>query len=117
MSDDFLYFLDTNAASEFMRRRDRGLVEKVERHMPQLRLSSIVWMELQYGAYKRPDMPVFGERLVRLRERIVEVEVFDERAADASAQIEAYLEMKKPKEERLFNCGACIVAWGRCGNK
>jgi len=101
VNDDFLYFLDTNAASEFMRGRDKRLVEQVERHMSQLRLSSIVWTELRYGAYKRPDMPVFQERLVRLRERIVEVEVFDERAADAAAQLQAYLEMLKPNAQPI----------------
>jgi len=92
-----------------MRRRDNRLVEQVERHMPQLRLSSIVWTELQYGAYKKQGMPVFRERLLRLRERIVEIEAFDERAADAAAQLQAYLELLKPNAQKIGDMD-CLIA-------
>jgi len=92
MNDEVLYFLDTNAASEFGRRRNRGLVELMHRHRPQLRLSSIVLSELEYGAYKQGNEPVFRKRLLRLREHIPLVESFDEHAARWAGKVRAYLD-------------------------
>jgi len=101
MDDSDIYFLDTNAASAFGRKRKQRLVELMHRHKSQLRLSSVVWAELEYGAYKRPDEPVFRERLVRLREHIADVEPFDERAASWAAKVRAYLENLKPNAQPI----------------
>jgi len=97
MNDSDIYFLDTNAASAFGRKRNLRLVELMHRHKSQLRLSSVVWAELEYGAYKREDEPVFRERLTRLREHIADIEPFDEHAATWAAKVRAYLEGRGEK--------------------
>jgi len=109
MNDEALYFLDTNAASAFARKRDTRLVALVEQHLPQLRLSSIVWSELEYGAYKKAHEPVFRERLVRLRGRIVEVEAFDEVAATWAGKVRAHLATLKPNAQQIGTIDALIA--------
>jgi len=92
MSEKVLYFLDTNAASEFMLGRDGHLVAQVEAHMAQCRLSAIVWKELEYRAKKHPERRKYRENLVSLRERIVEIEPLDEAAASLAVDVQVYLE-------------------------
>ncbi len=47
-----LYLPDTNAFSVYFRRRDESLVARVAAAFPQLRLSTVVLAELEYGAAK-----------------------------------------------------------------
>jgi len=91
------YFLDTNAASEFMRGHDRHLVALVERYRARLRLSSIVWSELEFGAQNRPEVRKYRDNLLRLREYIVAIEPFDELAARDTGTVRAYLEPRGKK--------------------
>jgi len=92
MADEVIYFLDTNAASEFMRGRDAELVAQVEAHMAQCRLSAIVWKELEYRAKKHPERRQYRENLVRLRRSIANIEPFDELAASLAVTVQVYLE-------------------------
>jgi len=92
MNAETIYFLDTNAASEFMRGRDTRLVAKVEAHMAQCRLSAIVWKELGYRAKKYPERRKYRQNLVSLRERIAQVEAFDEAAASLAVDVQVVLE-------------------------
>jgi len=91
MGECELYFLDTNAVSAFLLGRDAALVASVDKAMSRLLLSSVVWGELWYGMLKRPDRPRLRSGLVRLRERIVDVEPFDERASEVAAEVRTYL--------------------------
>jgi len=109
MIDDCIYFLDTNAASAFARRRDKHLAARVEEHLAQVRLSAVVWAELEYGVSKKEDVPVFRERLLWLRERIVEVEPFDEKAAKAAGELRAYFELLRPNSQPIGRMD-CLIA-------
>jgi len=92
-----LYFLDSNAASAFMKGRDARLVELVCEYRERLLLSSIVWSELEFGAQKRAEVRKYRENLVRLREHIVDIEPFDELAARDTGTVRAYLEARGKK--------------------
>jgi len=109
MSNAEIFFLDTNAASEFGRGRNLRLMELMHRHRPKLRLSSIVWSELEYGAYKKAHEPVFRERLIRLREHIPLVDIFDEHAARWAGKVRAHLELLKPNAQPIGPMDALIA--------
>jgi len=91
------YFLDTNTASAFLKGKDERLVWLVERYSARLRLSAIVLSELEFGAQNRPEVRKYRENLVRLREYIADVELFDEQAAKDTGAVRAYLEAKGKK--------------------
>jgi len=109
MDDDQIYFLDTNAASAFAKQRNSRLCAMMQQYLGQLKLSSVVWAELEYGVAKKPDEPVHRERLAWLRERIMEVEPFDEKAAKAAAELRAYFENLKPNAEPIGKMD-CLIA-------
>jgi len=109
MSADVLYFLDTNAASEFMRRGDAQLVAQIEAHMAQLRLSAVVWKELEYRAKKHPEHRRYRENLAKLRERIVDIEPFDEAAASLAVDVQVALETLRPNAQPIGYMD-CLIA-------
>jgi len=109
MNDEMLYFLDTNAASEFMRGRDVQLVAQVEAHMAQCRLSAIVWKELEYRAKKHPEHKKYRENLVWLRTRIAQVEPFDKGAASLAVTVQVSLETLKPNAQPIGYMD-CLIA-------
>ncbi|EIP96742.1 putative nucleic acid-binding protein [Opitutaceae bacterium TAV1] len=94
-----LYILDTNALSRVLRGRDPGLKARVTAHLVDCRLSAISLMELYYGAEKRPDIPVIGERLKVLRQLFPDVAAFDEHAARRAGQVRAFLASLKPNAQ------------------
>lgn len=70
----FVIFLpDTNVFSRYLRGVDARIRGRLEANLRFFRLSSVVLSELEYGAAKRSDVPIFRERITRLRE-IVAVE-------------------------------------------
>jgi len=95
------YFLDTNAVSAYLRGRDRMLVAHVEQMLSRLRLSSIVWSELEYGVRKRPDLPKLRGGLRWLRERIPDVDPYDEVAAEHTGDVRAYLAKLRPNAQPI----------------
>jgi len=103
------YFIDTNAASEFVRGKDLGLVDKVTRYLPRLLLSSIVWSELEYGARKWPERHSYRQNLRWLRGRIPTVQAFDEGAAQWAGEVQAYLENLKPNAQKIGKMDALIA--------
>ncbi|AHF92298.1 pirin [Opitutaceae bacterium TAV5] len=94
-----IYLPDTNVFSRAMRKQDAALSERFIEAAPRICLSAVVWFELTYGAEKRPDLPVFQERLNLLREAIPETEPFDEEAAWHAARLRVYLETLKPNAQ------------------
>ena len=67
-----IYLPDTNVFSRYLRGEDEKIKEKLETNLRFCRLSSVVLSELEYGAAKRPDLPVLRTRLTRLREVIAD---------------------------------------------
>lgn len=65
-----IYLPDTNVFSRYLRGEDEGVKAKLEANLRFCRLSSVVLSELEYGAAKRPDLPVLRARVARLREII-----------------------------------------------
>jgi tRNA(fMet)-specific endonuclease VapC len=97
------YLPDTNVFSRYLRGQpaDATLCNRLEEFLPETRLSAIALMELEYGAAKRPDVPAFRARVVKLRELYPAVEVFDEAAAYHSGFVRALLANLKPNAQPI----------------
>lgn len=98
-----IYLPDTNVFSRYLRdrREDARLCDRFEANLPACRLSAIAVMELEYGAAKRPDVPAFRERVVRLKSVFAAVEAFDDMAAYHSGFVCAYLANLKPNAQPI----------------
>jgi len=99
-----IYLPDTNVWSRYLRDRkeDAALCDKVESCFADCRLSAIALMELEYGAAKRADIPIFRDRVMRLQflceGRVV---VFDEAAAAHAGFLRAHLARLKPNAQPI----------------
>lgn len=98
-----IFLPDTNVFSRFLRGRaeDSAMRARLERSLGDCRLSSIVLMELEYGAAKRPDVPAFRARIVRLQAVFPRVESFDDRAARHTGFVRAFLANLKPNAQPI----------------
>lgn len=96
-----IYLPDTNVFSRYLRGEDVRVKEKLEANLRFCRLSAIVLSELEYGAAKRPDLPVLRSRVARLRE-IIASEA-DYTCADAAfyGAIRAHLARLKPNAQLI----------------
>jgi|GEM_PF-119794 len=103
------YFIDTNAASAFVRGKDLELVDRVTRYLPRRLLSSVVLSELEYGARKWPERHRHRQNLRWLRGRIPTVQPFDEQAAQWAGEVQAYLENVKPNAAKIGKMDALIA--------
>lgn len=104
-----LYLPDTNAFSRYLRRSDSRLVEMMNLHLPDLRLSVIVLAELEYGAAKRRDVPTFARRVESLRS-LVDGAPFLEEDAIEFGKIRAHLETLKPNAQLIGGFDMLIAA-------
>ena len=102
---------DTNVFSRYLRGRaeDTFLCDQFELMLPGCRLSAIVLHELEYGAAKRPDVPAFRERVVRLRQVFPDIMPFDAAAAQQSALIRAMLASLKPNAQPIGPCDVLLA--------
>ncbi len=98
-----VYLPDTNVWSLFLRGRneDLPLRLKVEQHITACRLSAIALMELEYGAAKRPDVPAFRERILRLTALFPGVAPFDSACAYHAGVVRAHLATLKPNAQPI----------------
>src|SRR6218665_3704103 len=98
-----IYLPDTNVFSRYLRGRaeDLPLKARFETELPACRLSAIVLMELAYGVAKNPAVPNYSLRLTALRTIFVQVDNFDEQAADAAGYVRAYLANLKPNAQPI----------------
>jgi tRNA(fMet)-specific endonuclease VapC len=96
-----LYLLDTNALSRLARGIDKGLSDKVARHVDDCVLSAVVWYELEYGAARSPDPAKSRRRLTLLRAILPFVRSFSEDDAIEAAAVRAYLETLKPNAQPI----------------
>jgi tRNA(fMet)-specific endonuclease VapC len=96
-----IYLPDTNVFSRYLRGVDLRIKERLEANLRFCRLSSVVLSELEYGAAKRPDLPVLRERVKRLRS-IVADEV-NYTCADASyyGAVRAHLARLQPNAQMI----------------
>lgn len=98
-----IYLPDTNVFSRYLRGRpeDARLCDRLEKDFARCRLSVIALHELEYGAAKRPDIPAFRTRVLRLKSVFPDVAVFDEMAAHQAAFVRAYLVNLKPNAQPI----------------
>src|SRR5438552_1955610 len=96
-----LYLLDTNALSRLARGVDKGLSEKVARHVDDCVLSAVVWYELEYGAARSADPLKSRQRLALIRAIFPSVRSFTEDDATEAAAVGAYLETLKPNAQPI----------------
>ena len=96
-----IYLPDTNVFSRYLRGGDDQLKSRLEANLRFCRLSSVVLSELEYGAAKRPDLPVLRKRVAQLR-TIIGDEV-DYSCADAElyGAIRAHLARLKPNAQPI----------------
>ncbi len=96
-----LYLLDTNALSRLARGVDKGLSEKVARHVDDCVLSAVVWYELEYGVARSADPAKSRQRLALIRTIFPFVRSFTEDDATEAAAVRAYLETLKPNAQPI----------------
>lgn len=96
-----IYLPDTNVFSRYLRGEDRQIKEKLEGNLRFCRLSAIVLSELEYGAAKRPDLPVLGDRVERLRAIMVDQAAYTGADAVYYGAIRAYLARLKPNAQPI----------------
>jgi tRNA(fMet)-specific endonuclease VapC len=98
-----IFLPDTNVFSRYLRERpeDVAMCDRLEKSLADCRLSSIALMELEYGAAKRPEVAAFRERIVRLKAVFPRVESFDDRAAQHTGFVRAFLANLKPNAQPI----------------
>ncbi len=96
-----IFLPDTNTLSLFLRAKDVRLRDHLIESLECCRLSSIALAELEYGAAKRPDIPIFRQRVETLRSMFPAVAIFDDHAAFHTGQIRAYLENLSPNAQPI----------------
>jgi tRNA(fMet)-specific endonuclease VapC len=98
-----IFLPDTNVFARFLRGRpeDAAMKIRLEESLGDCRLSAIVLMELEYGAAKRPDLPVFRERIARLKRVFSRVEPVGEKAAHHAGRVRAFLANLTPNAQPI----------------
>jgi tRNA(fMet)-specific endonuclease VapC len=98
-----IYLPDSNVFSRYLRGRseDARLCFQLEVHLPDCRLSAIALMELEYGAAKQSGVPVFADRVRRLKAVFPTIESFGDQAAYHAGYVRAYLATIKPNAQPI----------------
>lgn len=107
-----VYLPDTNAFSRYMRGGDVQLTSRMNLHHSELLLSSVVLAELEYGAARRPDLPIYKKRVDQLH-TLVAMEFFTDEDARYYAEIRAHLETLKPNAQPIGPYDMMIAAQAR----
>ena len=96
-----IYLPDTNVFSRYLRGEDERIKAKLEANLRFCRLSSAVLSELEYGAAKRPDLPVLRTRVARLREIIADEADYTCADAVVYGVVRAHLARLKPSAQPI----------------
>ena len=96
-----IYLPDTNVFSRFLRGEDERIRARLEANLRYCRLSAIVLSELEYGAAKRPDLPVLRLRVTRLREIIEAEAAYTFADATVYGGVRAHLARLKPNAQPI----------------
>ena len=92
---------DTNVFSRYLRGGDGRIREKLEQNLRFCRLSSVVLAELEYGAAKRPDLPILRQRVRHLRGVFPALVDFTDVDAGFYGPIRAHLARLKPNAQPI----------------
>jgi len=96
-----IYLPDTNVFSRYLRGEDERVKVKLETNLRFCRLSAVVLSELEYGAAKRPDLPMLRARVTRLREIIAGEAEYTCVDASYYGAIRAHLARLKPNAQPI----------------
>jgi tRNA(fMet)-specific endonuclease VapC len=96
-----IYLPDTNVFSRYLRGVDARIRDRLEANLRFCRLSSVVLSELEYGAAKRSDVPVFRERIARLRESIAVEASYTWADAHYYGAVRVHLARLRPNAQRI----------------
>jgi tRNA(fMet)-specific endonuclease VapC len=96
-----IYLPDTNVFSRYLRGEDERVKAKLEANLRFCRLSAVVLSELQYGAAKRPDLPVLRTRVAHLREIIADEADYTYADAVVYGAVRAHLARLKPNAQPI----------------
>jgi len=96
-----IYLPDTNVFSRYLRGEDGSIKERLEAKLRYCRLSVVVLSELEYGAAKRPDLPILRRRVARLREIIADEEDYTCADAVLYGGVRAHLARLKPNAQPI----------------
>jgi tRNA(fMet)-specific endonuclease VapC len=96
-----IYLPDTNVFSRYLRGEDPRIKEKLEANLRFCRLSAVVLSELEYGAAKRPDLPMLRARIERLRAIMVDQAEYTGADAMYYGIIRAHLARLKPNAQPI----------------
>ena len=91
-----IYLPDTNVFSRYLRGEDDRVKEKLEENLRFCRLPSVVLSELEYGAAKRPDLPMLRTRVAQLRTIIADEASYTCADAMYYGAVRAHLARLKP---------------------
>lgn len=96
-----IYLPDTNVFSRYLRGEDERIKAKLEANLRFCRLSAVVLSELEYGAAKRPDLPVLRMRVARLCEIIADEADYTCADAVVYSVVRAHLARLKPNAQPI----------------
>ena len=96
-----IYLPDTNVFSRYLRGEDERIKAKLEANLRFCRLSAVVLSELEYGAAKRPDLPVLRMRVARLCEIIADEADYTCADAVVYGVVRAHLARLKPNAQPI----------------
>ena len=119
-----IYLPDTNVFAMYLRGEDGSIKERLEAKLRYCRLSVVVLSELEYGAAKRPDLPILRRRVARLREIIADEEDYTCADAVLYGGVRAHLARLKPNAQPIgpydlmlaaqaLRLGAVVVTYNR----
>jgi tRNA(fMet)-specific endonuclease VapC len=97
------YLPDTNVWSRYTRGRteDLPLQDRVRWNIGACFFSAVALAEMEYGAAKRPDLPMLRERLRTVRQLFDAVLPLDEEAAIRAGRLRAFLANLKPNAQPI----------------
>ena len=96
-----IYLPDTNVFSRYLRGEDGSIKARLEANLRYCRLSAVVLSELEYGAAKRPDLPILRTRVARLREILADEEDYTCADAVLYGAVRAHLARLKPNAQPI----------------
>lgn len=96
-----IYLPDTYVFSRYLRGEDAGIKQRLESELRFCRLSAVVLSELEYGAAKRPDLPVLRSRVARLRQIMAAEAAYTGADAFYYGAIRAHLARLKPNAQLI----------------
>jgi tRNA(fMet)-specific endonuclease VapC len=96
-----MYLPDTNVFSRYLRGIDLGIKVNLESKLSYCHLSCVVLSELEYGAAKRPDLPILMYRVRKLRSVVANEANYTSADASFYGFVRAHLATLKPNAQPI----------------